>query len=58
MLKKDYERNSGLNPLWAFYFVGERIGSLALFGGSVVMLSIFFRAVMNHLRTGAAPAEG
>ncbi|MBU2054213.1 MAG: DMT family transporter [Proteobacteria bacterium] len=47
-----------LNPLWVFCFVGERIGPWALFGGSVVMLSIFFRAVMHYRGTGAPPAEG
>lgn len=47
-----------LNPLWAFYFLGERVGPWALFGGAVVMLSIFFRAVMNYRGAGAPPAEG
>lgn len=36
-----------LNPLWAFFFVGERIGPWAFFGGSLVILSILFRGVMD-----------
>jgi len=47
-----------LNPLWAFCFLGERLGPWALFGGAVVMLSVFFRAVMDYRGTGAVPAEG
>ena len=36
-----------LNPLWAFIFLGERLGLWALFGGFVVILSILFRNIMN-----------
>jgi drug/metabolite transporter (DMT)-like permease len=36
-----------LNPLWAFIFLGERLGLWALIGGFVVILSILFRNVMN-----------
>jgi len=36
-----------LNPLWAFFFVGERIGPWAIVGGSLVILSILFRGFMN-----------
>jgi drug/metabolite transporter (DMT)-like permease len=37
-----------LNPVWAFFFVGERIGPWALLGGFLVILSILFRGFMNH----------
>jgi len=47
-----------LNPLWAFYFLGERLGPWALFGGAAVMLSIFFRAFMDYRGRCAPPAEG
>ncbi|MFH1069264.1 MAG: DMT family transporter, partial [Candidatus Glassbacteria bacterium] len=43
-----------LNPLWAFFFVGERIGPWALLGGFLVILSILFRSVMNSRRIGSA----
>jgi drug/metabolite transporter (DMT)-like permease len=36
-----------LNPLWAFFFIGERIGPLAFVGGFLVILSILFRGFMN-----------
>ena len=36
-----------LNPLWAFLFLGERLGLWALFGGFVVIISILFRNIMN-----------
>lgn len=36
-----------LNPLWTFFFLGERLGLWALFGGSLVILSILFRNVLN-----------
>lgn len=42
-----------LNPVWAFFFVGERIGSWALLGGFLVILSILFRGFMNSRRNGA-----
>ena len=40
-----------LNPLWTLLFMGERIGSWALLGGVVVILSIVFRGVMDSRRT-------
>jgi drug/metabolite transporter (DMT)-like permease len=40
-----------LNPLWALLFIGERIGSWALWGGLVVILSVIFRGVMDYRRT-------
>ncbi len=43
-----------LNPLWAFFFIGERIGPWALLGGFLVILSLLFRAVMNYRRTGSS----
>lgn len=36
-----------LNPLWAFFFVGERIGHWAFVGGFLVILSILFRGFMS-----------
>ncbi len=36
-----------LNPLWAFLFLGERLGLWALLGGFFVILSIIFRGIMN-----------
>jgi len=43
-----------LNPLWTFFFVGERIGSWALWGGAMVIAAILFRGVMNSRRTGSS----
>ena len=40
-----------LNPLWTLLFMGERIGSWALLGGVVVILSIIFRSVMDYRRS-------
>jgi drug/metabolite transporter (DMT)-like permease len=42
-----------LNPLWTFFFVGERIGAWALWGGAMVIASILFRGVMNSRRAGS-----
>ena len=42
-----------LNPLWAFLCMGERIGSWALLGGGVVILSVIFRGVMDYRRTSS-----
>ena len=42
-----------LNPLWTLLFMGERLGSWALLGGAVVILSIVFRAVMDYRRDAA-----
>lgn len=42
-----------LNPLWAFFFVGERIGPWALLGGFLIILSLLFRGFMNSRRSGA-----
>jgi drug/metabolite transporter (DMT)-like permease len=39
-----------LNPLWAFFFVGERIGPWAFLGGSLVILAILYRGVMDSRR--------
>jgi drug/metabolite transporter (DMT)-like permease len=36
-----------LNPLWTFFFLGERLGLWALLGGFLVILSILFRNIMN-----------
>ena len=36
-----------LNPLWAFLFLGERLGLWALLGEFFVILSIIFRGIMN-----------
>jgi len=36
-----------LNPLWAFFFLGERIGPWAFLGGVLVILSICLRGAMN-----------
>jgi drug/metabolite transporter (DMT)-like permease len=36
-----------LNPLWTFFFLGERLGLWALFGGFLVILSILFRNIVN-----------
>jgi drug/metabolite transporter (DMT)-like permease len=44
-----------LNPLWALLFMGERLGSWALLGGAVVILSIVYRAVMGS-RKGVSQA--
>ena len=45
-----------LNPLWAFFFIGERIGPWALLGGFLVILSILFRGFMNSRRNGSDQA--
>lgn len=42
-----------LNPVWAFFFLGERIGSWALWGGFLVILAILFRGVMGARANGA-----
>jgi drug/metabolite transporter (DMT)-like permease len=42
-----------LNPLWAFFFVGERIGPWAFIGGCLVILSILFRGFMSSVRNGS-----
>ena len=42
-----------LNPLWAFFFMGERIGPWALLGGFLVILSILFRGFMNSRSNGS-----
>ncbi len=42
-----------LNPVWAFFFVGERIGPWALLGGFLVILSILFRGFMSSVRNGS-----
>lgn len=34
-----------LNPVWAFLFMGEKLGSWALLGGIIVILSVIFRTV-------------
>lgn len=39
-----------LNPLWAFLWMGERLGAWALWGGLVVILSVVFRGVMDYRR--------
>lgn len=39
-----------LNPVWAFLFLGERLGLWALLGGFFVVLSIVFRSVMASLK--------
>lgn len=44
-----------LNPLWAFLFIGERIGSWALLGGCVILLALLFRGFLNRRRD--APCE-
>ena len=36
-----------LNPLWAFLFLGERLGLWALLGGFFVILSILFRSIIK-----------
>lgn len=46
-----------LNPLWAFLFVGERIGPWAFLGGFLVILAICFRGIMDSRRKGA-PGPG
>jgi drug/metabolite transporter (DMT)-like permease len=40
-----------LNPLWVFLWMGEKMGSWALLGGVVVILSILFRGVVDYRRT-------
>lgn len=42
-----------LNPVWACFFVGERIGPWALWGGVLVILSILFRGFMSSARNGS-----
>jgi len=40
-----------LNPFWALLLMGERLGSWALLGGAVVVISIVFRAVMDYRKS-------
>ena len=39
-----------LNPVWAFIFLGERLGSWALAGGAIVVLSVVFRTIAGNRR--------
>jgi drug/metabolite transporter (DMT)-like permease len=40
-----------LNPLWALIFMGETVGPWALLGGTVVILSIVIRSVVQYGKT-------
>ena len=42
-----------LNPLWVLLFMGERLGPWALLGGTMVILSVLFRGVMDYLKTSS-----
>jgi drug/metabolite transporter (DMT)-like permease len=37
-----------LNPLWVLWFMGEKMGPWALWGGLVVILSVIYRSVMGY----------
>ncbi len=41
-----------LNPLWAFVFLGEVPGRMALIGGLVILASVAARGTIPHLRAG------
>jgi drug/metabolite transporter (DMT)-like permease len=48
-----------LNPLWVFWFMGEKMGSWALWGGLAVILAVIFRSVMSSLfAAGPAGRDG
>ena len=40
-----------LNPLWVLLWRGEKMGSWALLGGVVVILSVLFRGFMDYRKT-------
>jgi drug/metabolite transporter (DMT)-like permease len=42
-----------LNPLWVLLWMGEKMGSWALLGGVVVILSVLFRGFMDYRRTSS-----
>jgi drug/metabolite transporter (DMT)-like permease len=42
-----------LNPLWVLLWMGEKMGSWALLGGAVVILSVLFRGFMDYRRTSS-----
>ena len=44
-----------LNPLWVLFWMGEKMGPWALFGGGVVILSLLFRGFMDY-RSTSSPA--
>jgi drug/metabolite transporter (DMT)-like permease len=43
-----------LNPFWVFLWMGEKMGSWALLGGVVVILSVLFRGFMDYRRTSSS----